>query len=336
MSAEAATTGCSAILGAILLWATLASLTVLHGADPAIPDDRHRLCHRRRRRGLAALARGRAQPADADAGLPGTGRLRLVRLPRALFCRPRLAPPAEAQPDLLAVGAVHRAVLRPAARPPPAVGPRSWAPSRLWPRAPGWQSSAAKRATDARSSALPWRWAAHWCGRATPWPRGSSPRAQRKPRRVVPASRRRPPCAARVRELDRPAGPAAWAALAAPGRAGRRCLPAVGHRHEEGERPLLGVLSYAAPDLSTALLVVLGFAERRPGPWPRLRADGGRGRHCDPGEMTAGVGASPSQRPGLGTSACPGKGCLAWPMACVFYHAAHPSPRTPAGVDALG
>ena len=79
---------CSAT-GAILLWATLASLTVLTGADPAVPDHGHRLCHRRRRdRAGRRRCAGRAQPAPADAGLAGARHLRPVRLPRALLRRP--------------------------------------------------------------------------------------------------------------------------------------------------------------------------------------------------------------------------------------------------------
>ena len=87
--------------------------------------------------------------------------------------------------------------------------------------------------------------------------------AERKPRGPVPGHIR---AGVRLHRSVRALGDTdRCSVLAGPGgpgdRPARRRLHAVGHRHEGGNVPLLGVLSYASLILSTALLVALGLAQ---------------------------------------------------------------------------
>ena len=95
------------------------------GPHPAVSDDGDRL-RDRRQRGGTCRAGARAGASDAaDAGLAGTRRLRTVRLPLAVLCGPAPGAARRGAADLLAVGPVHRAVLRAAARQPAEDGARA-------------------------------------------------------------------------------------------------------------------------------------------------------------------------------------------------------------------
>ena len=261
-------------MGAILLWATLASLTVLTGPIPpfqttaivfTIGGAVIGACRRAARAEPLCI---RPTPASLALGIYG-----LFGYHALYFAALKLAPPAEAHLICLAVGAVDRAVLRPAARAPAARAPRAGAPSRLGRgRDPG-VAKARRRQRLPTPSRLRLRAGARLRAGVVELFGGLAParrRAQREPRRVLPGDRRaRLRCAASCSRPGRaPAGPDGLAALAA------SALGPVGAAFllwdigmKRGNVPLLGVLSYASPIISTGLLVALG-SPSRPGRWP--------------------------------------------------------------------
>ena len=114
--------------GAILLWATLATLTTLEGPHPAVPDHGHRLYHRR---GACPCSRPccgagcicmRPTPASLALGIYG-----LFGYHALYFAALKLAPPAEAHliSSLWALLTVLFSGLLPGAR--PALAPRAGA-----------------------------------------------------------------------------------------------------------------------------------------------------------------------------------------------------------------
>ena len=271
--------------GAILLWATLASLTAATGTIP--PFETTAIVFAIGGILVAAhrAAAGPGGAAAADAGFLCVGSLRLLRLPRALFRGPKARPAGGGEPDYLAVGAADGAVLEPAAGTQTARWTRrrallglSAATMLIWDKLGAGGDVASHR------SALRWRSPARSCGRAIPSPRACSPpcRAKVSPRRAWRHPRSRSSAPLFERWVTPPI--LCLAGAGGPGhRPGRRRLHAVGHRHEEAATCRCWACS-PTPRRSCRPRCWWRWAcARRPGRCRRVRADGGGGDYRDAG-----------------------------------------------------
>ena len=231
--------------GAIVLWTTLASLTVLEGAIPPFQTTAIAFAIG----GIVLIAAGRRAWAACfvrpTPRLACARHLRPVRLPRALFCRAQAGPAGRSQPDHLAVGPVHGAVLGPAAGQPTA--PAAPVGGALLGLAAAtllvWDKLGA--APACRSPALGFVLA---FGCALVW---SSYSVASRLFAAVPSESIAAPAShtarlacvssLRVRDLGWPPSGLSWLALMrSRPRPGRRRLPALGHRHEGRRRVAAG------------------------------------------------------------------------------------------------
>ena len=252
-------------MGAILLWATLATLTTLKGPIPPFQTTAIVFTIGAAVSVLVALLRGRLALHPADGGLPGARHLWPVRLPRPLFRGAEAGAARRGAPDLLAVGAADRAVLGPAARRGPArcatcsaalLGLAA-AAILVWDQLDLVQGTDAKRLGFALA-----------LGCALVW---STYSVASRLLADVPSESIAVSCLATAalafvcsflfEQWTMPADRTAWLALLGLG------LGPVGAAFllwdigmKGGSVPLLGVLSYASPIISTGLLMALGLA----------------------------------------------------------------------------
>jgi len=266
VSANGATTGWATILGAgaILLWATLATLTVLTGPIPPFQTTAIAFAIGGSVVALAALARGRShlmRPTPASLALGVYG---LFGYHSLYFAALRLAPPAEAQLicSLWALFIVLFSGLLP--------GNRLKAGHVLgallgllagtllvWPRL-------GAGSTDARSIigfALAFGCALVWSSYSVASRLLATVPSESVAVSCLATSVLACICSRLFEQWVWPEGAVAWAALAALG------LGPVGAAFllwdigmKQGDVSLLGVLSYAAPIIATVLLVALGLA----------------------------------------------------------------------------
>ncbi len=266
MSANGATTGWATLLGAcaILLWATLATLTVLTGVIPPFQTTAIAFAIGGCVVAFAALARGRAhlmRPTPASLALGVYG---LFGYHSLYFAALRLAPPAETQLicSLWALFIVLFSGLLPGNRLKGAhvlgalLGLFA-ATLLVWPKL-------GAGSTDARAMAgfaLAFGCALVWSSYSVASRLFAAVPSESIAVSCLATSVLAFICSRLFEQWTWPDGAAAWAALAALG------LGPVGAAFllwdigmKQGEVSLLGVLSYAAPIVATALLVVLGLA----------------------------------------------------------------------------
>ena len=266
MSANGATTGWATILGAgaILLWATLATLTVLTGPIPPFQTTAIAFAIGGSVVALAALTRGRAhlmRPTPASLALGVYG---LFGYHSLYFAALRLAPPAEAQLicSLWALFIVLFSGRLPgnrlkAAHVLGALLGLLAATLLVWPKL-------GAGSPDARSMvgfALAFGCALVWSSYSVASRLFAAVPSESIAVSCLATSLLACVCSSLFEQWTWPEGAVAWAALAALG------LGPVGAAFllwdigmKQGDVSLLGVLSYAAPIAATALLVVLGLA----------------------------------------------------------------------------
>jgi len=250
--------------GAILLWATLATLTVLTGPIPPFQTTAIAFAIGGSVVALAALARGRAhlmRPTPASLALGVYG---LFGYHSLYFAALRLAPPAEAQLicSLWALFIVLFSGLLPGNRLKGrhvlgALLGLLAATLLVWPKL-------GAGSTDARSMvgfALAFGCALVWSSYSVASRLFATVPSESIAVSCLATSSLALICSSLFEPWTGPEGAVAWVALAALG------LGPVGAAFllwdigmKQGDVSLLGVLSYAAPIVSTALLVVLGLA----------------------------------------------------------------------------
>ena len=273
--------------GAILLWATLASLTAATGTIPPFETTAIVFAIGGTLVAAAALLRGRAAllrptPASFALGLYG-----FFGYHALYFAALKLAPPAEASliTSLWALLTVLFSSLLPGhrLRAGHVVGALlglSAATMLIWDKLGAGGDVASHRLGFALAFACAFVWSSYSVASrllaAVPSESIAAP--------CLATSALAFACTAAFERWVTPADTLSWLALAGLGigpLGGAFMLWDIGMK--KGNVPLLGVLSYAALILSTALLVALGLAQATWSLADRVRADGGGGDHRDAG-----------------------------------------------------
>jgi drug/metabolite transporter (DMT)-like permease len=252
-------------MGAILLWATLASLTVLSGGLPPFQTTAIAFAVGGSVIGLAAVARGRAglmRPTLASLALGIYG---LFGYHALYFAALRLAPPAEAHllNSLWALLIVLFAALLPGHKLQinhvlGAILGLTAAALLVWPRIGGGDAGAASQLGFAFALGCALVWSSYSVASRLLAEVPSESLAVSCLATAALAAM----CSVLLETWTPPSGVGAWLALLALGAGpvgAAFLLWDIGMK--KGETSLLGVLAYASPVISTALLVVLGLAE---------------------------------------------------------------------------